>query len=279
MPKTREFMRALALLLVWCQALATTPAWARNNGEIESARAERSQGTVAVNLGRYDEAVEHFSRAYSATQDPVLLFSLAQAYRLGGKADKALAAYSSFLRAAAGAPKYRGQIERAAAEIESITSFLLNRPVDTRTGKKPAAPAKAVPGPADQIDPPPVGEDKDREENARMADRIEPPPLDEEPGPKEKARPDEAEPQAGPAALAPPALVPKPDPSPSPALDFAVETRASTRPTARPLYKKWWVWTTAAVVLAGVGGAALWWYTRPANQAPPSTYGAVKVLP
>ena len=253
MPKTREFMRALAFLLVWCQALSSFPAWAHGNGESES-RAERSQGTVAVNLGRYDEAVEHFSRAYSATQDPMLLFSLAQAYRLGGKADKALAAYSSFLRAAAGAPKYRGQIERAASEIESITSFLLNRPVDTRTGPKAPA-SQPVPSPAgdSEIDPPPLVEDK--------------------------ARPDEDQPQAAVAALDPPALVAKPEPAPSPALDFAVEVRKAPPPAHQPVYRRWWVWTTAAVVLAGVGGAALWWYTRPVNQTPPSTYGAVKVLP
>jgi len=80
------------------------------------------QGHSCAQLGRYEEAIEHLSQAYTLTQDPSLLFSLGQAHRLAGQPDKALASYSSFLRAAGSMPKYRTQLERATAEIEAITS-------------------------------------------------------------------------------------------------------------------------------------------------------------
>ncbi len=252
---SRRFLQTLAVVLALFQALASAPAYARRSGENETARTERSQGTVALNLGNYDEAVEHFSRAYSLTQDAALLFSLAQAYRLGGKADKALATYSAFLRAAGGSPKYRGQIERAAAEIESITSFMLNRPVDTRPAAKPGSVVEVTPPAA------PVAKE------------------DSEPATIVEKKPDEVSPPDLVAAkLEPPALLPKPEPATPPAVDFAVQKKASREPASRPVYKRWWFLTSTAVVLVAAGAAA-WWYTRPINQTPGSTYGAVKVLP
>ena len=237
--------------------LASAPAYARRSGENETARTERSQGTVALNLGNYDEAVEHFSRAYSLTQDAALLFSLAQAYRLGGKADKALATYSAFLRAAVSSPKYRGQIERAAAEIESITSFMLNRPVDTPTLRPRSQ------GPSSRRPRPPLLLPRriasQRRSSREEHDEVSPPDLVA-------------------AKLEPPALLPKPEPATPPAVDFAVQKKASREPASRPVYKRWWFLTSTAVVLVAAGAAA-WWYTRPINQTPGSTYGAVKVLP
>ncbi len=255
MCRSRRLLQTLALVLALFQALASAPAYARRAGEGETARAERTQGTVALNLGNYDDAVEHFSRAYSLTQDPALLFSLAQAYRLGGKADKALATYSAFLRAAGGSPKYRGQIERAAAEIESITSFMLNHPVDSRPVEKA--------GPMVEVTPPAVPVTKDESEPAAV--------VGKEP---EEVRP----PDLLAAKLEPPALLPKPEPAPPPAVDFAAERKAPPQPSPRPIYKRWWFLTSTAVVLVA-GGAAAWWYTRPINQTPGSTYGAVRVLP
>ena len=133
-----QSLRAIAIAVGLLYVLATAPAYARRTSEDESVRSERTLGTVALNLGKYDDAVEHFSRAYGIVQDPALLFSLAQAYRLGGKADRALATYSAFLRAAGNNNKYRGQLERAADEIESLTSFMLNHPKDSRPTEKSA---------------------------------------------------------------------------------------------------------------------------------------------
>jgi tetratricopeptide (TPR) repeat protein len=235
----RLHLLAVALLL----ALPSPSVLAKGLGESPVARAERAQGMVSLNLGRYDEAIEHLSQAYTLTQDPVLLFSLGQAYRLAGKPEKALASYSSFLRAAAASAKYRAQVERAAAEIETITSFVLNRPVDRAGQEKQLDNLMAAPAAGKDIAPPPA----------------------------------QAEREAEPAAAKPPRLALAPPPPPPASLSLAPQTNAPVQPAPSHVYKKWWFWTSVGVALAA-GGAAAWWFTRPENQVPGSTYGAIRVL-
>jgi len=236
---------AVAVLL----ALPNPSVLARSKTDNPVARDERAKGTVALNLGRYDEAVEHLSQAYSLTQDPVLLFSLGQAYRLAGKPEKALASYSAFLRAARPSGKYRAQIERAAAEIETITSFVLNRPAERPAQEKRLDSAMTVPPPVEEQETasPPDSEP----EQVTDATPTEPPPL----------------------ALAPP----PPPPPPPPALSLSSQTNSPAPPPPSHIYGKWWFWTSVGVALAA-GGVAAWWFTRPENQMPPSTYGALRVL-
>jgi tetratricopeptide (TPR) repeat protein len=245
----RLHLLAVALLL----ALPCPSVLAKGSGESSVAGAERAKGIVALNLGRYDEAIEHLSQAYTLTQDPMLLYSLGQTYRLAGKPEKALASYSSFLRTAGSMPKYRTQLERAAAEIETITSFVLNRPADRG------------------------GQDKQLDNltnrSARAGRDLAPPPLED--GQAEKA----TEPRI--AAVEPPPVVltPRP-PSPPPvaALSLSSQPVAPVQPPPRHIYGKWWFWTSVGVALAA-GGAAAWWLTRPENQVPPSSYGAIRVSP
>jgi len=250
MCRCRQLLRlpllAVALLLV----IPSPSLLARGKGEDPVATAERAKGIVALNLGRYEEAIEHLSQAYTLTQDPTLLFSLGQAHRLAGQPDKALASYSSFLRAAGSIPKYRAQLERATAEIEAITatSCLLNRPAERPAQEKQLDNLMTAPAPlaAAEVEPAPVAEQK--AEPAPAA--VDPPPL----------------------ALAPP----PPPPPPSQALSLALKENQPPPPSH--IYSKWWFWTSVGVALAA-GGAAAWWFTRPENQIPASTYGAIKVSP
>ncbi|MGA7741757.1 MAG: tetratricopeptide repeat protein [Polyangia bacterium] len=237
----RLHVLAVALLL----ALPSPSVLAKGPGDSPVARAERAQGMVALNLGRYDEAIEHLSQAYTLTQDPALLFSLGQAYRLAGKPEKALATYSSFLRVAGPGAKNRAQVERAASEIETITSFILNRPADRAGQDKQLDNLMAAPVAGKDLAPPPQTE--------------------------KEAEPAEAKPP--PLALAPP----PPPPPPPASLLFAPKTNPPAQPAPSHVYKKWWFWTSVGVALAA-GGAAAWWFTRPENQTPASTYGAIRVL-
>ncbi|MGC9985960.1 MAG: tetratricopeptide repeat protein [Polyangia bacterium] len=237
----RLHVLAVALLL----ALPSPSVLAKGPGDSPVARAERAQGMVALNLGRYDEAIEHLSQAYTLTQDPALLFSLGQAYRLAGKPEKALATYSSFLRVAGPGAKNRAQVERAASEIETITSFILNRPADRAGQDKQLDNLMAAPAAGKDLAPPPQTE--------------------------KEAEPAEAKPP--PLALAPP----PPPPPPPASLLFAPKTNPPAQPAPSHVYKKWWFWTSVGVALAA-GGAAAWWFTRPENQTPASTYGAIRVL-
>lgn len=94
---SRRLWFATALLLV---ATVVFPSASAAQPPRADAREHYRKGTAAYNLGRYVEAGEEYERAYEITLDPALLFNVAQAYRLGGDAKKALTAYRSYLRAA-----------------------------------------------------------------------------------------------------------------------------------------------------------------------------------
>jgi len=249
-----QSLRAIAIAVGLLYVLATAPAYARRTSEDESVRSERTLGTVALNLGKYDDAVEHFSRAYGIVQDPALLFSLAQAYRLGGKADRALATYSAFLRAAGNNNKYRGQLERAADEIESLTSFMLNHPKDSRPTEKVAGLVEGTPA----------------KEAGTAA--VEPPPT-------EKSADEQPASEAAVTKVETPLPLPQPETPPHSALVLVSDnTQPPPEGNGRPVYGRWWFWTGVAAVVA-VGAVAAWYYSQPTNQSPASTYGSVKVLP
>jgi hypothetical protein len=258
-----------ACVLIAALILSSSPnAFAKGAKEGETARAERSSGIVALNLGRYDEAAQHFESAYTLMQDPVLLFSLGQAYRLAGRPEKALAAYNSFLRASTYSPKNRSQYEMVASEIAIITSVMT---------AKPAAPPAATEAQLDDLM-------KAREAKMSPAKTLEPPPVNKE----AKEEQTVAEPVADAEKLEPPK-----------ALDLSTATVAVAAKTegqiagvsmtnnepppppqenGKSVYKKWWFWTSVAGALA-LGGAATWWFTRPEATTPPSTWGAQRVLP
>ena len=252
----RQFLRLMVIAMALLLAFPGHSAFAKGASESEVARTARAKGTVSLNLGQYEEAIEHFSQAYALTQDPILLFSLGQAFRLAGKPDKAVSSYSSFLRAAGPGTKYRAQFERAAAEIETITPTLVCPPKERAgTGKQldddkqidelmnaPAPAAKRAPAPR-PVDPPPVEESEEA---------IEPPPVAKAP------------------ALTPP-------PAPAPALALSAQA-APVESASAPVYKKAWFWSSVVGVLA-IGAVATWYFTRSQGQVPASTYGSTRVLP
>jgi len=80
----------------------------------------RRRAMVALNTGRYEEAIKAFEEAYALEQDPTILFRLAQAYRLSGQPDKALDACEAYLRSADKNSSERVQVEQFMAEVEMI---------------------------------------------------------------------------------------------------------------------------------------------------------------
>src|SRR6185503_18755441 len=68
------------------------------NAEVKAkASSYVSQGLAAQEAGDYDTAIDRYSNAYQLTQHPVLLFNIAQAHRLAGRFDQALALYQKYL--------------------------------------------------------------------------------------------------------------------------------------------------------------------------------------
>lgn len=62
----------------------------------KTAADEYTKGNTAYNLGRFDEAVDHFTKAYEAWSQPEFLYNIAQSYRLGGNCKQAVYFYKRF---------------------------------------------------------------------------------------------------------------------------------------------------------------------------------------
>lgn len=255
----RQCSTTIALVTALAIVVHCSPAVAEGGKRGDEARVARTKATVALNLGRYDEAAANFEEAYTLTQDPLLLFSLGQAYRLAGKPDKALAAFNSFLRSAGSSagnsPKARAQIEKTATEIELLAS----------TRFRPSASSKM---PGDDSHPHPQATSPSAP--ALEPESVEPPPI-------------ATAPVKEPESSAPPkvaVMTPALEAGKSPGLDLNLSQTMSS-PAAdgrKPIYKKWWFWSSVAGALA-VGGVATWYLTRSSTQQPGTTFGGVRVLP
>ncbi len=73
--------------------------------------------TAEFNLGHYEKAAAMYEEIYKVTLEPVLLYNIAQAHRLGGDFDKAVFFYRGYLRAQPQA-KNHGEVQRRIAELD-----------------------------------------------------------------------------------------------------------------------------------------------------------------
>jgi tetratricopeptide (TPR) repeat protein len=78
-----------------------------------------AQGHRLYLLGRYQDAIAEYRRAYELRADPQFLFQIAEAYRQLGATEQALFYYERYLAGAAAGPD-RGVAEQRVAEIESL---------------------------------------------------------------------------------------------------------------------------------------------------------------
>jgi tetratricopeptide (TPR) repeat protein len=89
-----------ARLVLLAVVLATGPLLAgrAQAGNEEDARAYLDKATAAYALNKYAVAAENFEKAFELKPDPALLYNAAQAWRLAGNKERALALYESYLR-------------------------------------------------------------------------------------------------------------------------------------------------------------------------------------
>lgn len=111
----------------------------------DSAREHAKNATAAFNLGSYDEAASQYEAAYRAVPDPALLFNIGQSYRLGGKPDKALIAYKSYLRTAPANASNRAQVETRVRELEAQAAIKEDRERVAAAPPQPLQPSSPVP--------------------------------------------------------------------------------------------------------------------------------------
>ncbi|HEX4404637.1 MAG TPA: tetratricopeptide repeat protein [Polyangia bacterium] len=75
------------------------------------------RATRAYDVGKYNEAIEEYQKAYEIGGDPPMLYNIAQAYRLNDQPTEALRFYRRYLQRAPSA-RNREDVERKIAELE-----------------------------------------------------------------------------------------------------------------------------------------------------------------
>jgi tetratricopeptide (TPR) repeat protein len=134
--------RALLTVLTaaWCgSALASTedPSGPKETTSKEQrARELDAQGARLYDLAEYDRAIEAFKEAYLLTENPSLLYNIAQTYRRKGDCEHAALFYRNYLRSRPKAAD-REKIEGRIAEMDACSKPLAE---DLPGIEEPAAP-------------------------------------------------------------------------------------------------------------------------------------------
>jgi len=126
---------ALACLVMAVSLLAATAR--AQPADREEARRQFEKGRVAYELAQYEQAIDHFTRAYELSSEPVLIFNIAQANRLMGRCHKAVDLYQQYLRLAP-----------ATEEAEVARAHLQTLRQTCRDPAKPDPPSPATVAPA-----------------------------------------------------------------------------------------------------------------------------------
>ncbi len=144
---------SLALIGLWSGSALAAPA----DPAIVEARKHFEDGTKAFNLGEFDRAVKEYKAAYNAKPDPVFLYNIAQAYRLGNDLPQALFFYRSFLRNQPNTPnrhEIESRIEQLEAQVaQKSTPAPAPTPAAPTPPETPPAPAP-MPAPVPAVSPP-----------------------------------------------------------------------------------------------------------------------------
>jgi tetratricopeptide (TPR) repeat protein len=110
----------------------------------EEARQLYESGTRHYDLGRWDEAIAEYEKAYELRPDPSFLYNLAQTYRRKGDAKRALDLYRNYLRRVPKSPQ-REEVEEKIAALQKQIDEAATRP---SAPVEPAPPAVVPPAPA-----------------------------------------------------------------------------------------------------------------------------------
>jgi hypothetical protein len=110
---------------------------------VDEARALNDKATAAFALGRFSEAAEQFEKAFELKPDAALLYNAAQAHRLAGNKERALALYQSYRRVYGHGDK-RAEVE---ARVRELKEAIANPAVPGARAQPVAHPPAASPPP------------------------------------------------------------------------------------------------------------------------------------
>ncbi|HVY40635.1 MAG TPA: tetratricopeptide repeat protein [Polyangia bacterium] len=113
------------------------------------------RATRAYDLGKYPEAVDEYQKVYEIDGDPVMLYNIAQAYRLNDQPQDAIHFYRRYLQRSPEA-RNREDVERKIAAQEKVIEEKRKAAAAVQPPPVPATPKTTTPKPAPVvIEPPP----------------------------------------------------------------------------------------------------------------------------
>jgi tetratricopeptide (TPR) repeat protein len=147
--------RALSVALFAVVALAPLAASAEpTEAQKREAKELNDKATRLYEVGKYGEAIEEYQKVYLLVDDPVLLYNIAQSYRLWGKPEDSARFYRNYLRRAPAAPN-RADVEKKIADQDRLAEERRRAPVAPTTPvTTPPAEVTAPPPPPVQTTPP-----------------------------------------------------------------------------------------------------------------------------
>lgn len=230
---------ALGLALALCPA---APALAAGKGAAKSgaetaAKAEFKKGQTAYNLGRFDEALSFFSKAYEIKALPPILFNIAQCHRQLANYERAVFFYRRFLEMSPPGSPNTDAVKGLLKETEDQLAEQQSR----------------------------AQKDADAQRQKELVEAREAAAKAE----AEAAARRQAEIEARAAASTEPVGGLTPSNGQSTIPPNAVEKTS-------PVYQQWWLWTIVGVVVVGAaaGGVA---YVATAPKPSPTTLGTLDV--
>ena len=208
----------------------------------EKGEANAKQATRLYKQGQYEEAAQMFARLSVDYPDmPIFDRNLGACFYHLRKPEPAL----SNLR------RYLGRRQDIAPDDKAVVDRWIDEMEQLRAQNAAASAPSALPPVAPTPQPPPAAAPSPAAAQAPLAP-VAPPPKAEEPAP------------AIPAAASIPPAAPAPSEASKPAgVDLATSPgSAESTEVSRPIYKSWWFWTGAAVVVVGGAVAAIYFATR-----------------
>ena len=160
-------MRTTRLLVIAALCFAAPAAIAGGSPDpavLKQAQDLYTQGDTAYNLGRFDEAVTWFTKAYETWNAPEFLYNIAQAHRQAGHCKEALYFYQRYrsLKDASKAPLTKSERDEVGRFIDQLTpcaqqaaSTAQVKP-DTLNQPSGTPPQTQTPPPAPITTPPPA---------------------------------------------------------------------------------------------------------------------------
>ncbi len=109
----------LARLLVFVfVSLVALPVASAQDAETRAAKRYFERGQKAFNLGKFDDALEQYQKAYDAKPIPAILFNIGQCYRNLGDYEAAIFSFRKYLKLEPDADN-RTETEEYIAELEA----------------------------------------------------------------------------------------------------------------------------------------------------------------